>query len=147
MRKVRACIPMLCRLYFVIHAEKNRIRLSNFNEQRRFFKKKPMLFGHPITYFAHSFFILLVDSLFLSTIACPTFEGSQECSREVCVPMHETHHFPSLVTMSKPMPFGQKISQEVLVEVSFLFGRSFASESIKHRSLDYLKMVVQYSRT
>jgi hypothetical protein len=40
------------------------------------------------------------------------------------------------------MPFGQNLSQEVLVEVSFLFGRSFASETIKHPSLDYLKMVV-----
>ncbi len=44
--------------------------------------------------------------------------------------------------MTKPMPFGQKLSQEVIVEVSFLFGRSFASETIKHPSLDYLKMVV-----
>jgi hypothetical protein len=47
-------------------------------------------FGHPLTYFVHSFFILLVDCLFLPTIACPTFIGSQKCGREVCVPMHET---------------------------------------------------------
>ncbi len=40
------------------------------------------------------------------------------------------------------MPFGQNLFQEVLVEVSFLFGRSFASETIKHPHLDYLKMVV-----
>ncbi len=44
--------------------------------------------------------------------------------------------------MTKPKPFGQNLSQEVLVEVRFLFGRSFASETIKHPSLDYLKMVV-----
>jgi hypothetical protein len=61
--------------------------------------------------------------------------------------MRETHHFSLLVTMTKPMPFGQNLSQEVLTEVIFLFGRSFASETIKHPSLDYLKMVVQYSST
>jgi hypothetical protein len=49
--------------------------------------------------------------------------------------------------MTKPMPFGENLSKEVLIEVNFLFGRSFASETIKHPSLDYLKMVVQYSST
>jgi hypothetical protein len=44
--------------------------------------------------------------------------------------------------MTKQMSFGQNLSQEILVEVNFLFGRSFASETIKHPSLDYLKMVV-----
>jgi hypothetical protein len=85
--------------------------------------------------------------LFLPTIACPTFEGSQKCSTEVYVPTHESHHFSSLMTMTKPMPFGENLSQEVLVEVSFLFGRSFGLETIKHPSFDYLKMVVQYSST
>jgi hypothetical protein len=51
------------------------------------------------------------------------------------------------MTMTKPMPFQQNLSQEVLVEVSFLYGRSFISETIKHPSLDYLKMVVQYNST
>jgi hypothetical protein len=36
-------------------------------------------------------------------------------------------------------------TMQVLKEVSFLFGKSFASESIKHWSLDYLRTVVQYS--
>jgi hypothetical protein len=85
--------------------------------------------------------------LFLPTIACPTFGGSQKCNREVCVPMLETNIFYSLVTMTRPMPFGQNLFQEIFVEVSFLFGRSFASETRRHPSLDYLKMVVQCSST
>jgi hypothetical protein len=72
----------------------------------------------------------------MPTTSCLTFEGSQECSRKLCVPMHETHHFPSSMTMTKPMPFGQNLSQEVIIEVNFLFGRSFVLETIKHPSLD-----------